>query len=399
MTQDFSLRTIDATQMRQVNRSAILELVRQSSPIARSEICKLLGLSMPTVIRIVDELIDDGLVELTGETAGKTGRPRQLLRYNHNGGLVIGIDLGGTSLYGALANIGGEVLGELYTSQGGLSAEENFSLVVQMIQSLVEMSIQQKQTLLGVAIGVPGVTQAGLGVVEWAPSLNWRKFGLKNRITECFQLPVVVDNDVNLAVLGELWFGVGRGLRNLVLLSIGTGVGAGIVIDGMLYRGQNSASGEVGYFIPGIEALGQRYEQFGAMEEIISDIGLVNRARPLLSSLWPEMDLGSLTAGDIISSARRDEPWAKQLMDETADYLGMVVANIATLLDPDLIILGGGISSSADLLIPRILSRIEGVIQHIPRLEASSLGARATVMGAISTVLHLTKEYYVVRRL
>jgi len=354
---------------------------------------------MPTVIRIVDELIDDGLIKLTGETAGNTGRPRQLLRYNQDGGMVIGIDLGGTSLYGALANIGGEVLGELYTSQQGFSAEENYSLVVQMIQSLIEKSIQQKQTLLGIAIGVPGVTQAGPGIVEWAPSLNWRKFTLKDRIAECFQLPVVVDNDVNLAVLGELWFGVGRGVRNLVLLSIGTGVGAGIVIDGMLYRGHNSASGEVGYFIPGIEALGQRYEQFGAMEEIISDIGLVRRARTRLSNMRPEMALGSLTADDIISAARRDEPWASQLVDETADYLGMVIANIATLLDPDLIILGGGISSSADLLIPQIFSRIEGVIQHIPRLEASSLGAKATVMGAISTVLHLTKDYYVVRRL
>ena len=111
------------------------------------------------------------------------------------------------------------------------------------------------------------------------------------------------------------------------------------------------------------------------------------------------MDLSLLTAKDIISSARRGESWAKQLIDETADYLAMVIANIATLLDPDLIILGGGISSSADLLIPRILSRIEGVIQHVPRLEASSLGARATVMGAISMVLHLTKDYYVVRRL
>ena len=354
---------------------------------------------MPTVIRIVDELMEDGLVKLTGKTAGKTGRPRQLLRYNQNGGMVIGIDLGGTSLYGALANIGGEVLGELSTSQHGLSAEENYSLVVQMIQSLVELSDQQKQPLLGIAIGVPGVTQARTGVVEWAPSLNWRKFSLKEQITECFRLPVVVENDVNLAVLGELWFGVGRGLRNLVLLSIGTGVGAGIVIDGMLYRGHNYASGEVGYFIPGIEDLGQQYKRFGAMEEIISDIGLIKRARTLLSRIQPEMDLSSLTAKDIISAARRGETWANQLIDETADYLAMVIANIATLLDPDLIILGGGISSSADLLIPRILSRIEGVIQHVPRLEASSLGARATVMGAISMVLHLTKDYYVVRRL
>jgi glucokinase len=399
MTQDFSLRTIDATQMRQVNRSAILELVRQSSPIARSEICKQLGLSMPTVIRIVDELMEDGLVKLTGETAGKTGRPRQLLRYNQNGGLVIGIDLGGTSLYGALANIGGEVLGELYSHLQGSSPEENYSVVVQMIQALVERSVQEKQALLGIAIGVPGVTQARSGVVEWAPSLNWRKFSLKERVAKCFQLPVVVENDVNLAVLGELWFGVGRGVRDLVLLSIGTGMGAGIVIDGMLYRGHNSASGEVGYFIPGVEALGHRFEQFGAMEEIISDIGLVKRARTILTTIKPEMDLSSLTAGEISSAARGGDPWANQLVDGTADYLGLVIVNIATLLDPDLVILGGGIASSADLLIPRILSRIEGVIQHIPRLEASTLGARATVMGAISTVLHLTKDYYIVRHL
>jgi predicted NBD/HSP70 family sugar kinase len=354
---------------------------------------------MPTVIRIVDDLIDDGLVKLTGETAGQTGRPRQLLRYNQDGGMVIGIDLGGTSLYGALANIGGKVLAELSTSQQGLSAEENYSLVAQMIQTLVEMSIQQNQKLLGIAVGVPGVTQANPGVVEWAPSLNWRKLSLKERIAECFQLPVVVDNDVNLAVLGELWFGVGRGVRNLVLLSIGTGMGAGIVIDGMLYRGHNSASGEVGYFIPSIESLGQRYEQFGAMEEIISDIGLANRARSRLSGMQAEMDLNSLTAGDIVSAARQQETWANQLIDETADYLGMVIANVATLLDPELIILGGGITSCADLLIPRILTQIEGVIQHVPRLEVSSLGARATVMGAISMVLHLTKDYYVVRRL
>jgi glucokinase len=313
--------------------------------------------------------------------------------------VVIGIDLGGTSLYGALANIGGEVLEELSARQQELSPEENYALVVQMIQTLIERSIQQKQTLLGIAVGVPGVTHAGPGVVEWAPSLSWRKLALKERLAACFQLPVVVDNDVNLAVLGELWFGVARGVRNLVLLSIGTGVGAGIVIDGMIYRGHNSASGEVGYFIPDIEALGQRYEQFGAMEEIISDIGLVNRARKRLSVVRPEIDLAGLTAWDIVSAARRQEAWAGELISETADYLGMVIADIATLLDPELIILGGGITPSADLLIPQILARIEGAIQHVPRLEASSLGTRATVMGAISMVLHLTKDYYVVRRL
>ena len=212
-------RTINATQMRQVNRSAILELIRQFSPIARSEISRLLELSLPTVIRIVDELIEGGLVRSTGETAGETGRPRELLEYNKNGGAVIGIDLGGTKLYGALANIGGAILGEVRKSQHRASGEDSFTLVTEMIQALIRQADETGQKLFGVAVGAPGITHVKDGVVEWAPSLNWRNFPLKQRLSERFHLPVVVDNDVNLAVLGEQWFGTGQGIQNLVLLA------------------------------------------------------------------------------------------------------------------------------------------------------------------------------------
>ena len=235
--------------MKQVNRSAILEFIRQSNTTARSEISRLLELSMPTVIRIVDELIEDGLVRSTGETAGEAGRPRELLEYNKSGSTVIGIDLGGTKLYGALANIGGEILGEVHKKQHSSTGDESFTLVEEMIQSLIQLAGEKQQKLLGIAVGAPGVTHVKTGVVEWAPSLNWRDFSLKQRIADRFHLPVVVDNDVNLAVLGEQWFGAGRGVNNLLLLAIGTGMGAGLIIDGVIYRGHNEAAGEVGYFI------------------------------------------------------------------------------------------------------------------------------------------------------
>ncbi len=392
-------RTIDATQMRQVNRSAILELIRQRSPIARSEISRLLGLSMPTAMRIVDELIADDLVRSTGETAGSTGRPRELLEYNKNGGVVIGIDLGGTKLFGALATIGGEILGEAWKNQHASSGNESFELVAEMIQQLIDLSKQLNQRLLGVAVGAPGVTHVETGVVEWAPSLNWRDFPLKKRLIERFNLPVVVDNDVNLAVLGEQWFGVGKGVNNMLLLAIGTGVGAGLVIDGIIYRGHNEAAGEVGYFLPGVQALGRRYDHFGAMESIVSGIGIAERARQLLSGTKSEEELMALSASDVFEAARNGQPWANQIVNETVDYLTITIANISTLLDPELIILSGGVSNSTDLLIPPILQRLEGVIQHIPRLEVSTLGSKATAMGAISLILHLTKDYYVVRRL
>jgi glucokinase-like ROK family protein len=392
-------RTVNAKQMKQVNRSAILELIRQFSPTARSEISRLLELSMPTVIRIVDELIEDGLVRSTGETAGKSGRPRELLEYNKSGSAVIGIDLGGTKLYGALANIGGEILGEVCKSQHASSGEESFALVEEMIQSLIELAGEKQQKLLGIAVGAPGITNFRTGLVEWAPSLNWRDFSLKQRIADRFHLPVVVDNDVNLATLGEQWFGAGKGVNNLMLLAIGTGMGAGLIIDGVIYRGHNEAAGEVGYFLPEVGALGKRYDQFGAMENIVSGTGIAERAKKLLTGIKSEAELDALTASEVFDAARNGEAWAVRIVDETADYLSIVIANSSSLLDPELIVLSGGVSNSTDLLIPLILKRLDGVIQHIPRLEVSALGAKATVMGAISLILHLTKDYYVIRRL
>jgi glucokinase len=385
--------------MKQVNRSAILEFIRQSNTTARSEISRLLELSMPTVIRIVDELIEDGLVRSTGETAGEAGRPRELVEYNKNGSAVIGIDLGGTKLYGALANIGGEILGEVHKSQHCSTGEESFALVAEMIQSLIQLANEKQQKLLGIAVGAPGITHVKAGVVEWAPSLNWRDFPLKQRIADRFHLPAVVDNDVNLAVLGEQWFGAGRGVNSLLLLAIGTGMGAGLVIDGVIYRGHNEAAGEVGYFLPDVGALGQRYDQFGAMENIVSGTGIAERAKRLLNGIKPQVELDALTASEVFDAARNGESWAVQIVEETVDYLSMVIANISTLLDPELIVLSGGVSNSTDLLIPPILDHLDGVIQHIPRLEVSTLGAKATVMGAISLILHLTKDYYVIRRL
>jgi glucokinase len=395
----FLPRTINARQMKQVNQSAILELIRQSSPIARSEISRLLKLSIPTVIRIVDELIKDGLVRATGETAGISGRPRELLEYNKNGGSVIGIDLGGTKLYGALANIGGEILGEVHKKQHASTGEESYLLVEEMIHCLIQTAIEKEQKMLGIAIGAPGVTHVKKGIVEWAPSLNWLDFPLKQRLTDHFHLPVVVDNDVNLAVLGEHWFGMGRGVNNLLLLAIGTGMGAGLVIDGVIYRGHNEASGEVGYLLPEIGTLDKRYDQFGAMESIVSGTGVAERAKRLLRNIKTDTEVEALTASDVFDAARNGETWAVQIVNETVEYLTMTIANISTLLDPELVVISGGVSNSNDLLLPHIRERLDGVIQHIPRLEVSTLGARATVMGAISLILHLTKDYYVVRRL
>jgi glucokinase len=393
------LKPINATSMRRMNRSIILELVRQEGPIARSEISQALDLSMPTVMRIVDELVTEDLVRSIGEKKGNTGHPREMLEYNKNGYAVIGVDLGGTKLYGALANIGGEILDEVYRSQHGSTGEKSFALLYSIIESLIQSSKRNNLPLLGIAVGAPGVTHTRLGMVEWAPSLNWRDFPLKQRLEECFKISVQVENDVNLAVLGEQWFGSGKGVNNMILLAIGTGMGAGLILDGAIYRGQTESAGEVGYMVSSVSALGRIYNGFGAMESLVSGTGIAERARNILAGQLSQEKCASLTAMDVFNAARQGESWANQVVDETADHLSITIANITCLLDPELIVLGGGVANAGDLLIPAIQQRLQGVIPHIPRIEASILGTRATVMGAITLTVHITKDYYVVRSL
>jgi glucokinase len=388
-------RTINASQMRLVNRSAVLEYIRLHSPTSRTAIAKELGVSMPTVKRIIDDLFEENLLVSAGRTEHGMGRRRHLFSYNKDACSVIGIDLGGTKFYGALANIGGEIVHEVSLRHHNTTGEKSLALVADMIDGLL-VHAQDSQPIRGIAVGAPGITRNQEGIVEWAPSLNWRDFPLKQCLEEQFHLPTFVDNDVNLAVLGEHWFGSGRDIQNMMLISIGTGVGAGLIIDGALYRGHSKASGEVGYIVPNIHALGQSYEGFGALESIISGTGISERAARRQGELG-----GTLvpSAEDVFNAARAGEPWAVEIVEETIDHLALGIANINTLLDLELIVLSGGVARQSDLLIDGIYERIDGVIPRIPRIKVSQLGRSATVMGAIVLVVHATDNYYVVRTL
>jgi predicted NBD/HSP70 family sugar kinase len=202
--------------------------------------------------------------------------------------------------------------------------------------------------------------------------------------------------------LGEWGFGFGKGARSLVLVAIGTGIGAGVVLDGAVLHGAHQAAGEVGYLLPGPAFLGRRYDNFGAFEEIASGLGIAARAereRPARVAVHGPTGVAErLTAEMVFAEARNDAPWARHVVDETIDYLTVAIADIAAVLDPEIIVLGGGVSTSADLLVEPILQRLEGAIPFAPQLAASSLGPRAAVLGAVTLVLHGTTGRVVINR-
>jgi len=391
--------TITASAMREINRSAILEIIRRESPIARSTIAHRLDVSLPTVMRIVDGLIDEGFVRLQGGTEWSGGRRRPLLEFNAEGHLILGVDMGGTKIYGALSDLGGNILDEVNIAQHGSNGEDSFNHLTTLINTLLASPKLAGRQLHGIGVGAPGITMHKEGIVTWANTLHWKDFPLKHRLSELYHVPITVDNDVNLAAMGELWFGAGQNTQNMVMIAIGTGIGAGIIIDGALYRGASEASGEIGNMLPGGEFLGKNFQDFGALESVASGTGIAERARSVLSGKRTVEELENLTAEDVFEAAKQGQEWACNIINKTVDYLAIAIANLAVAFDPELIILGGGVSRSAEMLVEPILQRIDGAIPTLPKLVVSSLGLRAGVMGAIANVLHNTSNFYVVHKL
>jgi len=384
--------------MRGINRSAILEIIRRESPISRAAIAQKLQVSLPTVMRIVDDLIEEGLVRNQEEKEWTGGRRRSLLEFNANNHVVVGIDLGGTKIYGAIADLGGKILEEVEVKRHHSSGDDSLDVLIEAIETLMNSSQLAGRRFHGIGVGVPGVTLHRDGVVVWAPSLNWRDYPLREKLSERFAVPIMVDNDLNLAALGEHWFGAAQNNQTVVLVSIGTGIGAGIIINGALFRGSRQSAGEVGYMMPDREFLGKRYDGFGALETLASGSGITVRARAALKDQLSTAELANLTAENVFEAEARGEPWAQTIINDALDYLALMVVNISSLIDPEIIILSGGIINSKDLVTP-IRKRIEGALPVLPKIVTSPLGYRATVLGAIVNVLQNTDDFYMVHKL
>ncbi len=399
LAKDYLTHTGDATLLRKVNESAILELIREQGPISRSELARLLHLSPPTITRIVNPLIEEGLV-LEGDPGdSKGGRRPILLTFNSRASLIIGVYVG-QNIVGALADLNGEIFER--RTMPSLPGEEGVERLIDFIKELVRASSRFGAPLRGVGVGVPSITLFNEGIVTWAPSFGWRNLPLKSRLQEALGLPVFIENSVNLIALGESWRGAGRGLRNLLCIQIGDGIGAGLILNGQLYRGSHYAAGEVGYLIHNERYLGQTYDGYGCLEGFAGSTGIVQRVRQRLEagqpSILSQTDLTNLSAEKVLAAAREGDAVAQAVVQETVDYLSIAVANAACIIDPDRIIIGGDLAEFGDLFVEPIRARIEGLIPVVPDITLSDLGLDAPVLGAVATALRQTSDWLFVQQ-
>ncbi len=304
---------------------------------------------------------------------------------------VIGLDLGGTNLRIAGVTGAGEVLA-LYRERTNAAAGPD-DLIERIVKGvdLVEKGLRKDGwEVLGASLGVPGVISRKEGVVESSPNLpGWTKIPLLSRLRRHLSLPLLMENDANAAVFGEFWAGAGRGRSTIVLLTLGTGVGGGIIVDGELLRGSDGMAGEVGHLTVEREGEPCPCGNRGCLERYASATGISRRYRFLCSAFpgsGPKGAPGDISAAEVHARAEQGDTLARRALAEAGTYLGIALASIVNIINPEAIIVGGGVLPAWDWIIPpargEMFSRAFQAPAERVELLPAALGDRAGLIGA-----------------
>ena len=385
--------------MSQINTTAILELVRHNGPVSRADIARHLGLSGSTVTRITSDLIDAGLLTEQAEPGiSRGGRPPILLSFNHRAATVIGVDIGGTTTTAALGDLNGHILykqsiASRPVGRGPITPDDVIALIEEIKRHAASLDLPVR----GVGVGAPGITHANRGTVVLAPALEWQDTPLGDLLSTGTGLDVFVENDVNLGALGEHRFGAGQGTRHFVALLVGTGVGAGVILNGQLFHGHRDAAGEIGYLMIGRESLGMTYPGFGHFESVAGGYGIAEQFRRVLVTEDGGREPLSITARDVFEM-RASHPAAHEIIERAIDYMAIAVANIASILNPERIVAGGGVVHGQPWIVDALRERLEGRIPELPDIVPARLGSTAVLVGALSLAREKTSGYAFVER-
>ncbi|MCQ6278095.1 ROK family glucokinase [Bacillus sp. EB600] len=309
---------------------------------------------------------------------------------------IVGVDLGGTTTKVAFINMDGTII-QKWKIPTDNSAEGKFITIniAKTIDQKLEELHTSKEKLIGLGMGAPGPIHYLSGMILNAVNLGWRdNFPLQELLQEETFLPAIIENDANCAALGEMWKGAGNGSKDLVCVTLGTGVGGGVIVNGNIIQGVNGAGGEIGH-ITAIPFGGHPCNcgKTGCLETVASATGIVRIAMSslaqestdgLLQDIFAEK--GAITAKDVMDCARNEDLLAQKVIDKIAVYLGLVLANIANTLNPAKIVIGGGVSKAGDVLLKPVIAQFEKFafepVRKSTEIALAALGNDAGVIGA-----------------
>jgi predicted NBD/HSP70 family sugar kinase len=374
--------------LRAINLRTTFELVHAGGALAAPQVVRSTGLSKPTVSEVLGQLVELGLLRKVGRTSGSPGPSAQLYDVNPRAGWVLSLDVGREWVRAALVDITGKVVSRSAARTPHSTAKAVISQLRQAADRLVEEAGISLADINQVVVGTPGVLRAGADHLSLAPQLaGWESPKVIPAIRDALVAPVVFENDVNMAAVGEHIQGVAQDSEDFVLLSVGTGVATGVFVDGALRRGAAGLAGEIGFLRLDLDADvrdGHRATwSTGAFENLVGSAAIVTLGR--------EHGVREATSvAAIFDAARHGDPGAERVVRVEARRLAHAIAAVAAVLDPELVVLGGGIGTGGgDLLLRPIGEALASISPFSPRLEVSTLGADAVIAGCTATGLGL----------
>lgn len=389
---------------RNLNKHAILDLIRFTpGGISRADLAREMGLSRSAVTAIVGDLIEAGLVREAANGIPAGGRRPILLEVNAQGGYVAGIDIGATHLMVLLADLAAQVVHEVELPCDILDGPGKcLQQVDRCLRDLLAGQNLGLEKILAIGVGVPGPVAAGGGKVIAPPIMpGWDDFPILDHLKERWHLPVILNNDAELGALGEWAYGAGRLERNLVFIKVGTGVGAGLVIENQVYRGENGTAGEIGHVTMLNDGPVCTCGNRGCLEAVAGGQAIVRMARQVIRSnvrtqIGKAGGSESITVMDVIDAARLGDLEAQKIVVQVGTNLGIALAGLINVLNPGIVVIGGGVSQSGDLLLEPIRETVrkralKAAVQSV-RITTAVLGRRSVSMGAVvqalTVVLH-----------
>lgn len=391
-------KKMSAGLMNKINKRQVLAVIREEDEISRAEIVKRLGLTPPTVNRILTQLISDGFVDYVGHGKSGGGRPPMIVKFNGKDNYVIGIDIGATTIRGVLSNLDAEFIMEIQDStklKGGEDAvlEQIFS-IVERLQSRKNLD---KSKVLGIGIGVPGLIDRKNGMVDFSPDFGWKNFEFERRLKERISLPILFDNSTRLMAVGEKKYGKGIMLKDYIVINVGYGIAAGIVVNGKVVSGSRGYAGEFGHIVIDqqsdvkCDCGGKGHLEALASGRRIAELGriLVKKNQAPALKKMAGGDINNITAKLIASLANEGDEKALEIFNSALEYLSIGIVNLINLFDPEKVLVGGGVALNGDYffnVLNKYVNRKMMSSKIVP-IEPVSFEKNATLIGACALVL------------
>jgi predicted NBD/HSP70 family sugar kinase len=368
-------------QVKQNNMSAVLGRIWQYKQLSRVELVELTGLTSGTITNLTHELIELKLLRENESVSGNVGRRRVMLGFEPGVYRLLGLDIGRTSVELVLMDLNGTVLSSVERDMTGCQGPDEYLQIIAPLIFEARRSVELGGgKILGLGVGIPGPIDYTQGVLQAPPNFpGWQGYPVKRALEERFGLVTLIEDDARTSAMAELWYGAGKNVQNLVFVTMGAGIGGGVVSEGTIARGTNGLCGQVGHMtiVPNGKLCdcGNR----GCWETVGSIPGIIGRWRPG----------GSLE--QFRQAVGQREPEAVQILEETVGYLETALVNIQNLYDPELILLGGRLypllADKLEQLKPRFQSRLYAFAKDMLRIEPSTFGTSQSAVGA-AALLH-----------